>query len=379
MKKLSFLSCLVLSVSFTAAGYAEDAPEVDVESLRADLDTLRQERRAVGGVIRIKTPARPLIEIVMGKADVEKGRPMTADCAFRVASISKVFVGTCVLVLAGEGRVKPTDPISKYVPDVPNGDNITLRHLANHRSGLFNHIESRTVKTAFATDPKRQWTTDELLSFCYENPAYFKPGAEHHYSNANTVLLAKVIEKTTGNRWEEEVRRRVFEPLGLKNTVIPVDNTLPPPHAEGYAFGTEDGPFFHRGTVRYRVTETSPSWWGPAGCVISTVEDLHKAAKPLAMGELLTPALRDELQRWTKADQSGYEYGFHIERVGGFIGHEGDVPGFQTVMFYSPEHDATIVGFVNVYGWSLKDMPACRLMRLAAQSCIDPSLFKKGE
>lgn len=304
---------------------------------------------------------------------------MTADCRVRIASVSKVFVGTCLLVLAGEGKVDPNDPISKYVDGVPRGDEITLRLLANHRSGLFNHIQSPEVKAAFAGDPSRRWTEDELLAFCFKNPPYFPPNTNHHYSNANTVLLARVIEKVAGRPWQDEVREKVLNPLGLTETTIPIDNSMPDPHPEGYAFGTEEGPFFHRGDIRYQVTLTSPTWWGPAGCIISTVKDLHKAAKPLATGALLTPAMREELLRWTPADQEGYEYGFHIEKVEGFIGHEGDVPGFQTFMFYSPKHDATIVGFTNVYGWSLRDMPACRLMRLAAQRCLDENLFAAGD
>lgn len=365
--------------TFHVVGRADDIPTLDVPALRTELDELRISRHAVGGVLRVDLAGRNPIEITMGEADVESGRPMTADCAIRIASVSKVFVGTCVLVLAGEGKVDLSDPISQFVSGVPNGETITLRQLANHRSGLFNHIQSPEVKAAFAADPARLWSDDELLAFCYKNPPYFKPGAEHHYSNANTVLLAKVIEKVTGSPWREEVRRRVIEPLGLKSTTIPVDNAMPSPHSEGYAFGNEEGPFFHRGDVRYRVTDTSPTWWGAAGCIISTVGDLSKAAKPLATGELLTPAMREELLLWTPADQKGYEYGFHIEKVEGLIGHEGDVPGFQTFMFYSPKHDATLVGFVNVYGWSLRDMPACRLMRLAAQRCLDPSLFTSDE
>jgi D-alanyl-D-alanine carboxypeptidase len=323
-----------------------------------------------GAVVAVYREGKPPLVAAVGLADADKKTPMTPDCHFRVASLSKVFVGQAVLTLIDEGKVSADDTIDKYVKGVLNGDKVTLRHLATHRAGVFNLIESKTMKEKFAADPEKWWPEDDLLAISLKAPPYFAPGEKHHYSNAHTVLLAKVVEKATGKPWADEVAARVFEPLGLKSTTIPKDNALPAPFARGYALGGEKTPFFVRGDVRHDVTATSPSWWGAAGSVISTAADLGKAAKPLATGALLKEKGKKELLAWTEADQPGFEYGFHIEKVDGMIGHDGDVPGYQCAMYYLPEHGATVVGLGNLYGWSVRGMPTNTLVRAAVAHCF---------
>lgn len=342
-----------------------EEPAANTDGLRDQLETIRKGLKVPGAVVGVHGPGSRAVELCLGLADVERQRPMTADCHFRIGSLSKVFVGTAVLILAGEGKLALDDPIAKYVPDVPGGEKITLRHLGSHRAGLFNHIESGLVKFNFAREPQRWWTLDELLRMSFRNKNYHEPGEKHHYSNAHTLLLAKVLEKVAGQPWADVVRERVIQPLGLKHTTIPTDHRLPEPFAEGYSLGTEKGAFFHRGNQLLKVTNTSPSWWGPAGCFISTLADLKVACPVLATGQLLTPAMRAELHRWTPADQTGYEYGFHLERTRGCLGHDGDVPGYQCIMLYHPEKQITVIALGNLYGWSVRSMPSNTLAQTA--------------
>ncbi|MFQ3593690.1 MAG: serine hydrolase domain-containing protein [Gemmataceae bacterium] len=362
------LAFAVAGLTLAPSSRADEADKT--KTLEKPLRAEFEKTKAPGAIVGIYREGKPVLELALGKADVENDRAMATDCHFHIASVSKVFVGTTLLTLVDEGKVSLDDKISKYVEGVPNGDKITLRHLGSHRSGLFNHISSKTVKEMFAAKPEKWWTVEELLAVPLKEKTYFEPDGGHHYSNANTVLLALVIEKATGKKWGDEVAARVIKPLGLKNTTIPTDNSLPKPYCEGYALGTKDGPFFNRGDVRHNVTKTSPSWWGPAGNMISTLGDLSKAAKPLATGKLLKEATRKELHGWTKADQEGYEYGFHIERTKGMVGHDGDVPGYQTAMYYLPEHDAVVVAMVNLYGWSVRGMPASQLAKVAVEQCF---------
>jgi D-alanyl-D-alanine carboxypeptidase len=363
------LSLSVMAVMALAPSSNADEPDTK-KTLEKLLRAEFEKTKAPGAIVGVYRDGTPVLELALGKADAENDRAMTTDCHFRIASVSKVFLGTALLTLVDEGKVSLDDKVAKYVEGVPNGDKITLRHLGSHRSGLFNHIESKKVKEMFAAKPEKWWTVEEMLAVPLKAKPYFEPNDGHHYSNANTLLLALVIEKATGKKWADEVATRVIKPLGLKNTTIPTDNSLPKPFCEGYALGTKDGPFFNRGDVRYNVTKTSPSWWGPAGNMISTLDDLSKAAKPLATGKLLKEKAVKELHGWTKADQDGFEYGFQIERVRGMVGHDGDVPGYQTVMYYLPEHDAVVVAMVNLYGWSVRDMPANRLAKVAVEHCF---------
>lgn len=362
-------AALLLAVPLVPAA---DPSADEQKAFEAAVTEAWKKTKLPGAVVAVYRPDTPPLIVALGYADIDKKTPMTADCHFRVASLSKVFVGTAVLTLIDEGKVSADDTIDKYVKSVPNGDKITLRHLATHRAGIFNLIESKTMKEKFSADPEKWWTEDELLAVALKAPAYFEPGQKHHYSNAHTVLLAKVIEKAIGKPWADEVAARVFKPLGLKSTSIPKDNKLPAPFARGYALGGEKTPFFVRGDVRHDVTATSPSWWGAAGSTISTAADLGRAAKPLATGALLREKGKKELLAWTTADQPRFEYGFHIEKVDGMIGHDGDVPGYQCVMYYLPDHDATVVGLGNLYGWSVRGMPTNTLVKAAVAHCFPP-------
>ncbi len=154
--------------------------------------------------------------------------------------------------------------------------------------------------------------------------------------------------------------------FAVKETSIPTANPIPEP----YARGEEKTPFFVRGDVRHDVTGTSPSWWGPSGIIISTAADLGKAAKPLATGALLKEKGKKELLTWTAADQSGFEYGLHIEKTNGMIGHDGDVPGYQSGMCYLPDYDAKAVGLSTLYGWSVRRMPTNTLVKAAVGQCF---------
>lgn len=367
---IRYLLPAVVWAAVVPVAVAADPPADDPKAFETAVVEAWKKTKLPGAIVGVYRPDRPAAVVAVGYADLDQKTPMTPDCHFRVASLSKVFVGTAVLTLIDEGKVSADDTIDKYVPGVPNGDKITLRHLANHRAGVFNLIESRTMKDRFSADPVKWWSEDELLAFSLKAPVYFEPGTKHHYSNAHTVLLAKVLEKATGRLWQDEVAARVFKPLKLTHTMIAKDNALPTPFARGYALGGEKTPFFVRGDVRHDVTGTSPSWWGAAGNVISTAEDLSRAAKPLATGALLKEKGKKELLAWTTADQPGFEYGFHIEKVDGMVGHDGDVPGYQCAMYYLPEHDATVVGLGNLYGWSVRGMPTNTLVRAVVAHCF---------
>jgi D-alanyl-D-alanine carboxypeptidase len=349
---------------------AADAPADEKKGLEAVVTEAWKKTKLPGAVVGVYRAGKPPLVVAVGHADADKKAPMTPDCHFRIASLSKVFVGTAVLTLIDEGKVSADDTIDKFVKGVPNGDKVTLRHLATHRAGVFNLIESKTMKEKFAAAPQKWWPEDELLGIALNAPAYFEPGAKHHYSNAHTVLLAKVLEKATGKRWQDEVAARVLKPLGLKRTSVATDNKLPVPFARGYALGGEKTPFFVRGDIRHDVTDTSPSWWGAAGNMVSTADDLGVAVKALATGALLKDKGKKELLAWTKADQDGFEYGFHIEKVDGMIGHDGDVPGYQTAMYYLPEHDASVVALGNLYGWSVRGMPTNGVLKAAVAHCF---------
>ena len=176
---------------------------------------------APGALAEVRTRTR----VRRAAAGVSQRQPRVALRArdrFRAASITKSFVATVVLELAAEGKLSLDDNIEHWLPSlVPNGATITLRELLNHTSGLFNYSEGAEWVETVLADPKRIWVPKELIALSAAHTPYFTAGTDWHYANTNYVLLGLVIEAATGRSVGDELRDRIFQPLGLGETSFP--------------------------------------------------------------------------------------------------------------------------------------------------------------
>ncbi len=234
-------------------------------------------------------------------------------------------------------------------------------------SGLYNYSEAKGFNESLDKNPEKVWTPDELLAIAFAHPPYFAPGAGFHYSNTNTVLLGRLIERLTGQSLSQELDRRIFKRLNLSNTSLPNTTAIPPEHPRGYMFGTNVGTLdgaCDAAVGRRDVTDASPSWTWSAGNAVSSVADLTVWARALAKGTLLSPAMQAErLKAVEAAPQSPVRYGLHVSDFAGVIGHDGALPGFQTFMGYIPARNGTIVVTANVFVDSSCGSPADTIVK----------------
>ncbi len=335
------LPLAILLVVFSSVRAADDSKLV--EECRHELAEMECPGALVGIAVGDKEP----VVYTLGVADVDTKKPMQRDFHMRIASVSKPFLGTAILLLADDGKLSLDDPVAKYVDGVPAGDKITIRQLANNTSGLFNSIENKDFQAAIVADPQHQWQNAEILKYAFAKPAYGSPGENFRYSNTNAVVLSDVIEKVTGKPYADFVRSRVIEPLGLKHTGYLSEAAVPPPASSSYRNGYKNK-WLGYGKAFYNVTGYSSSWAGAAGNMYSTVDDLLKAAKPLATGKLLSEKSRKELTKWLPTNYMNIQYGICLGELGGWIGHSGDVPGYCSYMGYSPKEDTSIVVLANL-------------------------------
>lgn len=338
---LCFSILTVVLIGFANAQTADDA------TLRQAIRRELTEMECPGAIVGIAIgDAEPQV-FVEGVADVETKKPMQREFHMRIASVSKPFLGTAVLLLADEGKLSPDDHVSKYFDGVPEGDQTTIRQLANNTSGLFNSIENKDFQARIVAEPEHHWTNAEILKFSFAKPSYGPPGERFRYSNTNAVVLSDVVEKASGKTYTDFIEARVIKLLGLKHTGYLTKATVPPPAPSSYRNGYEDK-WLGYGKTFYNVTGYSSSWSGAAGNMYSTVDDLLKAAKPLVTGKLLTKKSRAELEKWVPTNYMDINYSFCLGELNGWIGHSGDVPGYCSYMGYSPERDATIVVLSNL-------------------------------
>ena len=287
---------------------------------------------------------------------------MRVEDHFRIGSITKTFTATLLLILADEKKLGLDDPVSKYVAWVPNGDKITLRMLADMTSGLHSYTEDDAwVKIAFSNF-KRVWTPRELVDVGIKHAPDFPPGQGWHYSNTNYVLLGMILEQVTGKKIQDSFDEKLFKPLKLKATSWPVGAALPKPHAHGTTVQTPDDKLDD-------ATHRNPSWAFTAGALISTLGDLKRWVESYATGTLLSAEMQKERLTWMTMPPNTPEraYGIGIGTDRGWLGHTGELPGYNCSAYYLPDKKAVIVVMVNSDIPADKANPAPTIMKALAQ------------
>ncbi|WOP18660.1 serine hydrolase domain-containing protein [Raineyella sp. LH-20] len=322
-----------------------------------------------GAVVAVRSPQGTWTK-AYGVADPTTKAPMTTDVHQRIGSVTKTFTGTLVLQLAQQGKLTLDDPISTYVPGVPNGKDVTLRMLLTMTSGIASYTLDQAFTDKLFADPQRTWTPDELLAVGLALPPQFAPGAKFDYSNTNTILLGKVIEKVTGKPYADVLTEQVLLPLGLSTTSMPsASDSLPAPHASGFTLqGTPDG-----STTPINTTDWNPTWAWTAGQMVSSVDDLLVYGRALGTGQGLldTTAQVDRLSSFPGT--AGY--GLAVGCIDGWVGHTGELPGYNTTLFYDTTNDTTVVVLAN------SDIPSggCTASKTLPDTpkglpCMDPAV-----
>jgi D-alanyl-D-alanine carboxypeptidase len=342
-RMLALVAASMMSISVGVAP-AHASPD----DLASRLDTAIEARIAQmgipGAIVALSIPGQIEYAKAFGVSDTATGDPMLVNDFTRIGSVTKTFTGTAILQLVDQGKIALSDPISRYVDGVPFGDVITLDLLGRMRSGLPDYTETdeflNRAYTELPTGPDAFTTTPrELIDAAFRQPMEFPPGTDFKYSNTNTVLLGMVVEKVTGLPLGEYFEQNIFGPLGLKRTSYPPNGLMPIPFAHGYN-KAPDGQIFD-------AALWNPSWGDAAGRVVSDLADMTVWAVALGKGTLLRPDTQAQRISNGSSVVPGTSYDFAIFNVNGWLGHNGDIPGYTTVVVYLPERDASLVVFTN--------------------------------
>ena len=306
-------------------------------------DSIITDAGQPGMIISICKDGNVIYEKAKGIANTETKEPMDSKMRFRIGSLTKTFTGTVLLQLVDEGKLKLDDAIDKFFPQISNSKKITVRMLGDMTSGLNNYSEDKEFDDSLAINPLKKWKPEELVGISLRNTAYFEPGKGWHYSNTNTILLGMIIEKLTGSTLEQEIKKRIIDKLGMKQTDFPNVPAITGSYPRGY--GEDDKSWVYPLTD---VTEKyNPSWGWAAGAMISTIEDLKIYIKALAEGTLISKESQAERFKWS-FETHGMKYGFAIFKAGDdFYGHNGSYPGFHNVTVYSPKTKTSVIIFYN--------------------------------
>jgi D-alanyl-D-alanine carboxypeptidase len=318
--------------------------------LQQVLDKARMTARSPGVIAGVWSPKGSWIGASGTKGPGESGAPTATDSA-RVGSVTKTMTATLLLQLVQEHKVSLDATLASVLPDaskgVPNAATATLRQVANMTSGIPSYTFSASWQKAYYGKPTRQWTPTELVDVIRGSKADFAPGKGWAYSNTNYVLLGLVIEHVTGDPIQKVFQDRLFGPLGMAHTSFPIDtNAIPSPHLRGITGQNQPA------GKSVDSTGWSPSILFTAGQVISTLDDLKIWADALFTGKgILDPATqqlrRESIIHNIPPNTPTEGYGIGIGDSDGWVGHDGDIPGFNTVVFHNYKLDTTIIVIVN--------------------------------
>jgi D-alanyl-D-alanine carboxypeptidase len=316
-------------------------PEVS-RILQETLENTQTENKVTGATVAVILPGHGLWVGASGLFDRDTKKIMKSDNLFCVGSITKTFVATTVLQLVQEGRLTLDDSVEKWLPGlVPNGENINVRQLLNHTSGIYNYTDS--ILSEALKDPDRFWKPEEIVTWAVAHKPNFEPGEKGQYCNTGYIILGMIIEKVTGAKLAEEIRNRILEPLQLKNTSMGGYEDTKGEMANGYTFTLPKDIFMSH------FDKLATTMWA-AGGMISNAEDIAHWSKHLYTGSLLNKNLLDEMlnSRWLEGT-GNYGLGVMIynSSLGAGYGHTGGVPGFISYMFYFPSNDVGIAVLVN--------------------------------
>ena len=307
------------------------------------------------GSVLVAKAGRVLFSKSYGMADLEWNIPNSPDTRFNIASMTKQFTAASILLLEDRGKLKTDDLVKKYLTDAPaSWDKITIYHLLTHTSGISDNAA------------KYEPGIPEKLVF-RDVPLNFQPGEQWSYTNLGYIVLGYLLEKVSGESYEEFIRQNIFTPLGMNDSGLLSFVTIIPRRANGYWPGSNGIENAER--------------WDPligfsAGSLYSTTEDLLRWEEGLFDGRLLTPA---SLHKMTTPFRSDYACGLHVNRVNGhlMIEHDGNNIGFNADMAYYPEEKITVIVLANLNGTVTGEMTKALAAVAYGESPPNPSVHKE--
>jgi len=316
-------------LAFTRVGDCSMKPQVDalMQSYTGDVP---------GASVLMLRDGEPLVRASYGLADMETRVPATAGTNYRLASVTKQFTAASILLLAEDGRLDLDDRVRKWLPSLPKAaERVTIRHLLTHTSGLIDYED--VIPETFKP---QLHDADVLRLLESQDRTYFAPGSSYRYSNSGYALLALIVERASGYTFAAFLRERIFQPMGMSNTVA-FEDGISTMSNRAFGYTQEQGRWG-------RTDQSQTSAVLGDGGIYSSIDDLAKWDAALYDGRLLRPSsLQAAFKPATRTDDPDVEYGFGWRITGETLWHSGETMGFRNVIVRYPKRRLTIIVLTN--------------------------------
>jgi CubicO group peptidase (beta-lactamase class C family) len=343
------------------------------ERLAARLERLvrqaQREKRAPSIGAAVLRDGELIWETAVGVADVEADLEATPDTQYRIGSITKTFTAAAIMQLRDAGKLDLEDTLDRHVEGAAHTP--TIRRLLSHASGLQRETQDDSWLTLRFAPP------DELLETLAEAELVLPAGARFHYSNLAFALLGIVVERVSGKAYQDYVRERLFEPVGLTRVTfepepLAAKGYLAQPYADGVwdTIGVETGAWASAGQL-----------WATAGDVCRwgafLADPDESVLAPASAEEMRTVQAIDDHERWL----SGYGLGLGLRRDGDRIlaGHGGSMPGFIATLGFSPKEKVVVTALTNESEADISELGVALLGTTVEEWPVAPETWRIGE
>ncbi len=323
-------------VATTAAPLdAQTAKQID-----ADIQSVMRQGGIPSAVIEIVQGGQVVYRQAYGYRDLKGKIPADVNTYYEIASITKQFTAAAILQFQDTGKLNVDDKLSKYLPKAPHADEVTLRQLLAHTSGMPEYFDGSDIEVA-ATKPI---TFDQIMARIAGKPLLFEPGSNWSYCDTGYIMLGRVIELISHESYHHYVQTHLLDKAGMDKTFTMAQET----RLKDMAL-----PYHRVGGKTEPDHPVSESFAGAAGDLVTTLAELEKWNEALTSGKIVSPAdyaLMTTSNMTTKHGDSGYGMGLFIDSYDDQprIGHTGGSLGFTTANEYFPKQDTRVIAFTNL-------------------------------
>ena len=340
MKKCSnLIYCFaVLFFIIGAAPY-----KVFSQGLSQKIDSLVQaeikDKNGPGSVFMVAKKGKIIYQNAFGKANLELDVPLTIDYVFQIGSMTKQFTAVAIMMLQEQGKLNTNDLLSKYIPDFPSGDKITIHHLLTHTSGIKDFTKMKTIRDI----AQKEMTPKMMVDFFKNEPVDFLPGEKFDYNNSGYVVLGYLIELISGDTYEDFIEKNIFQKINMNQSCYTSDRQIISKRAYGYQ--KKENGYVNKTIINYSVPFAS-------GAIMSTLNDMLIWQNALSNHVLLNKENTNKLfnvYRLNNGEALNYGYGWHLRNINNIPTreHGGSIFGFKSMGVYVPSEDIYVVGFTN--------------------------------
>jgi len=332
-KKILVIGILVLLL-FSMGGVEANT---DLSTEIDNYITTYEEMGIFSGTVLVAENGKIIINKGYGYADLELDVKNQKETKYRIGSLTKQFTAAAVMQLAEQNKLKTEDKLSKYIPDYPRGDEIKIKNLLNHTSGIFDYTKTQKFRDMMG----KRIQLKKVIDLFKDKDLIFQPGQKYQYCNSNYVLLGYIIEQVSGLNYEEYLNKNIFNPLEMNNSGYAYHHKIIKKRASGYVMSPAG--------KKSNMYHDDATFAHGAGALYSTTKDLYKWDRALYTNQILTDK---SLKQMFTSGLGNYGFGFKIDELfkNKRIYHHGGTMGYTASINRYVNDDVTIIVLSNING-----------------------------